>query len=132
MEKKVQFLGLDVHAERIAVADPEGEVRSLGMIANRPGALRKLIRKLDRVEGLPACYEAGPEAGVAEVGHRHAALVAQPVLDVVRRRVGHEHRAAKFQQVANSGKRHGVSLSLLDVVCEPSARSFTRANGCRQ
>jgi hypothetical protein len=37
-------LGLDVHAETIAVAvaEPEGEVRSRGPIANREDAIRKL------------------------------------------------------------------------------------------
>jgi hypothetical protein len=37
MKGKVRFLGLDVHAETItaAVAEPDGEVRSLGTIANR-------------------------------------------------------------------------------------------------
>jgi transposase len=36
--KNVRFVGLDVHAQTIAVAVAEagGEVRSLGMIANRP------------------------------------------------------------------------------------------------
>ena len=60
--KKVRFLGLDVHAETIAVAiaEPEGEVRSLGTIANRAEAVRKLVRKLGPVEQLRACYEAGP------------------------------------------------------------------------
>jgi hypothetical protein len=39
MKRKVRFLGLDVHAETIAVAmaEPDGEVRSLGTIANRVG-----------------------------------------------------------------------------------------------
>jgi len=34
----VRFIGLDVHAETIAVAvaEPHGEVRSLGVIPNRP------------------------------------------------------------------------------------------------
>ena len=34
MEKKLRFLGLDVHAETIAVAvaEADGEVRSLGVI----------------------------------------------------------------------------------------------------
>jgi transposase len=60
--KKVRFLGLDVHAETIAVAiaEPEGEVRSLGTIANRAEAVRKLVKKLGPVEQLRACYEAGP------------------------------------------------------------------------
>ncbi|MFP5267106.1 MAG: hypothetical protein ACLGQU_07035 [Acidobacteriota bacterium] len=48
MLKKVRVLGLDVHAETIAVAvaEPEGEVRSLGVIPNRAESVRKLIRKL--------------------------------------------------------------------------------------
>jgi transposase len=62
MKAKVRFLGLDVHAETIAVAvaEQDGEVRSLGMIANREESIRKLIRKLGPVEHLRACYEAGP------------------------------------------------------------------------
>ena len=62
MKEKVRFLGLDVHAETIsvAVAEPDGEVRSLGVIANRPDSVRKLVKKLGPVEQLRACYEAGP------------------------------------------------------------------------
>ena len=62
MKEKVRFLGLDVHAETItvAVAEPDGEVRSLGTIANRAESIRKLMRKLGPAEQLRACYEAGP------------------------------------------------------------------------
>ena len=62
MKEKVRFLGMDVHAETIsvAVAEADGEVRSLGTIANRAESIRKLIRKLGSVEQLRACYEAGP------------------------------------------------------------------------
>ena len=62
MKEKVRFLGLDVHAETIAVAvaEPDGEVRSLGTIANREESIRKLVNKLGPVEQLRACYEAGP------------------------------------------------------------------------
>lgn len=62
MQKKVRFLGLDVHAETIVVAvgEQDGEVRSLGVIANRAESIRKLIRKLGPAEQLRACYEAGP------------------------------------------------------------------------
>src|ERR1700758_2337317 len=60
--KKVRFLGLDVHAETItvAIAEPDGEVRSLGTIPNREESVRKLVKKLGPAEQLRACYEAGP------------------------------------------------------------------------
>jgi transposase len=59
---KVRFVGLDVHAETIAVAvaEPDGEVRSLGVIPNRAESLRKLVKKLGPAEQLQVCYEAGP------------------------------------------------------------------------
>jgi transposase len=59
---KVRFLGLDVHAKTIAVAvaEPNGEIRSLGTIPNRFEAVRKLIQKLGPAKQLRACYEAGP------------------------------------------------------------------------
>jgi transposase len=60
--KNVRFIGLDVHAETIAVAVAEagGEVRSLGTIPNRPEPVARLIRKLGKPEQLRVCYEAGP------------------------------------------------------------------------
>jgi transposase len=59
---KVKFVGLDVHAETIAVAvaEPGGEVRSLGVIPNRQESVRKLVRKVGPAEHLRVCYEAGP------------------------------------------------------------------------
>src|SRR5579872_472596 len=59
---KIQFVGLDVHAETIAIAVAEtgGEVRSLGVIPNRLESVRKLVHKLGPVQHLRACYEAGP------------------------------------------------------------------------
>jgi transposase len=62
MKEKLRFLGLDVHAETIAaaIAEPDGEVRSLGTIPNRLESVRKLLKKLAPVEKLRACYEAGP------------------------------------------------------------------------
>ena len=60
--KNLRFIGLDVHAETIAVAVAEegGEVRSLGVIPNRPESVGRLIRKLGKPEQLRVCYEAGP------------------------------------------------------------------------
>src|SRR3989442_9437197 len=62
MSTNLRYLGLDVQADTIAVAvaEPSGEVRSLGVIPNRPEAVAKLIRKLGSREHLRACYEAGP------------------------------------------------------------------------
>ena len=60
--KRVRFVGLDVHAETIAVAvaETDGEVRSLGVIPNRVESIRKLVKKLGPAEQLRVCYEAGP------------------------------------------------------------------------
>ena len=60
--KTLRFVGLDVHAETIAVAVAEnrGEVRFLGVIPNRPEPVRRLFKKLGEPGRLRACYEAGP------------------------------------------------------------------------
>ncbi len=59
---KIRFVGLDVHAETIAVAvaEPGGELRSVGVIPNRLESIRKLVGKLGPVQQLKVCYEAGP------------------------------------------------------------------------
>ena len=59
---KVRYVGMDVHADTIAVALAEGrdEVRSLGVIPNRLESIRKLVRSLGPVQQVRACYEAGP------------------------------------------------------------------------
>jgi hypothetical protein len=58
----IRFIGLDVHAQTIAVAvaEPNGEVRSLGAIPNRLESIRKLMAKLGPAKQLKTCYEAGP------------------------------------------------------------------------
>lgn len=62
MAKNTRFVGLDVHAETIAVAVAEGrgQVRGLGTIPNRPEAVRRLLGKLGKAGELRVCYEAGP------------------------------------------------------------------------
>lgn len=60
--KNVRFVGLDVHAQSIAVAvaEPGGEVRSVGVIPNDAQALQRVLKKLGKPEQLRVCYEAGP------------------------------------------------------------------------
>jgi transposase len=60
--KNVRFVGLDVHAQSIAVAVAEanGEARSVGVIPNRAESIGRLVRKLGKPEQLRVCYEAGP------------------------------------------------------------------------
>lgn len=62
MKKVIRHLGLDVDSAAIAVAvaEPEGEVRSLGSIPYAEEAVRKLVKKLGPASGLRVCYEAGP------------------------------------------------------------------------
>ena len=52
MKNATRFVGLDVHADTIAVAVAEegrnGEVRQLGIIPNRRGALRTVISLVAR------------------------------------------------------------------------------------
>ena len=65
METTITFVGLDVHKSSISVAVAEGDVRRaarfMGQIANTPGALSKLAKKLARKgQRLRFCYEAGP------------------------------------------------------------------------
>jgi transposase len=60
--KRIKFVGLDVHAETIAVAvaERDGEIRSLGVVPNREESIRRVVKKLGTVEDLRFCYEAGP------------------------------------------------------------------------
>ncbi len=62
MKKDTRHVGFDVDTEKIAVAvaEPEGEVRSLGEIPNREGSVRRLVKKLGPASRLRICYEAGP------------------------------------------------------------------------
>jgi len=58
---KIRFVGLDVHAGTIAiaVAEPNGEVRSVGVIPNRLESIRQAMARLGPAKQLKACYEAG-------------------------------------------------------------------------
>lgn len=58
----LRWVGMDVHAETIAVAvvESDGRERDVGVIANRPESIRKCLKKLGQPGELRCCYEAGP------------------------------------------------------------------------
>jgi transposase len=60
--KDIRHVGLDVDSEKlaVAVAEPDGEVRSLGAIPYNADAVRRLVRSLGPARRLRVCYEAGP------------------------------------------------------------------------
>lgn len=62
MEKDIRHVGLDVDTEKlvVAVAEPAGEVRSLGAIPHTFEAVRRLVKRLGPAKRLRVCYEAGP------------------------------------------------------------------------
>lgn len=62
MKKDTRHVGFDVDSDKIAVAvaEPDGEVRSLGEIPNREESVRRLVKKLGPASRLRVCYEAGP------------------------------------------------------------------------
>jgi len=63
MDQVSKFVGLDVHKETIAVAVAKAgrePAESLGMIANDPDAVVRLVHKLGPVDDALWCYEAGP------------------------------------------------------------------------
>src|ERR1700691_568007 len=62
MKKGTRFVGLDVHKDTIAVAvaEEDGEVRSVRTIPNELDAIRRFVRKLEGPDALEVCYEAGP------------------------------------------------------------------------
>lgn len=62
MAKSIRYVGLDVHAQTIAVAMAEGrgEIRSMGTIPNTVGSVKKLMKRLEPLSTVRVCYEAGP------------------------------------------------------------------------
>ena len=59
---KIRFVGLDVHADTIAVAiaEPGGGVRSLGVIPSREESVRRLVRKLGDIRHCEPVMKLGP------------------------------------------------------------------------
>lgn len=80
MKKNLLYVGLDVHAQTVAIAlaEPGGEVRNYGAVSNGLETLEKTmcrIRKAHPGTELRVCYEAGPTGFVI------ARRFAQPGID---------------------------------------------------
>lgn len=64
MEKFNKYVGLDTHKETIAVSVADaagGKARYFGEVANRPAAIKQLLKRLSpEGEVVSYCYEAGP------------------------------------------------------------------------
>ena len=64
MKQYSKYVGLDVHADTIAIAvavrGRSSEVRALGTIPNEASTLKRALAKLGKAEELLVCYEAGP------------------------------------------------------------------------
>lgn len=54
----MRYVGMDVHAETIAMVEEDGLERDVGVIPNRPDAIRKCLKRLGRPDELRCCYEA--------------------------------------------------------------------------
>ena len=125
MEKRITYIGMDVHKRDISVAVANGglrgEARYLGVIANTPGALSKLSSKLsDKGGTLRFCYEAGP-CGYGVHRHLrglgHSCVVVAPSL--IPRKPGERIKtgrrdAMKLAQLHRSGELTPVWVPGLD------------------
>lgn len=62
MVEHITWVGLDTHRKTIAIAmlDSEGGGPTEWQIANEANAVRRLIRKLQALDSVRCCYEAGP------------------------------------------------------------------------
>jgi hypothetical protein len=56
MERRLRFAA----TIPVAVAEPHGELRSVGVIPNPPESIRKLLKELGEPEQRRVCYEAIP------------------------------------------------------------------------
>lgn len=132
MKKPTRYVGLDVHAETIAVAvaEPDGEVRTLGVIPNRFEAIRGLIKRLGGGKGLRVCYEAGPTGyalywQLAELGV--ACEVVAPTLVPVKAgdRVKTDRRDA--QRLARSYRAGDLTAVWVPDAAHEALRDLVRA-----
>jgi transposase len=122
VKKNTLFVGLDVRADTISVAIAEsgrdGQVYSMGTIANRPDSIRKLIRKLKEKGEIRVCYEAGPCGYViywqlVELGVRCDVVVPTLIARKPGDKVKTDRRdATKLAQLYRAGELTPMPMSL--------------------
>lgn len=137
-EDSILFVGLDVHKDTIAVAVAEagrGEVRSHGVIANRPATVARVLKKLGPASALRVCYEAGPcgyvlvrqltELGIACTVVAPALIPAKPGEKIKTDRKD----AAKLARLHRAGELTAVAVPTPE---QEALRDLTRARQAAQ
>jgi transposase len=135
MSKNLLYVGLDVHAQTvaIAIAEPGGEVRNYGAVSGCVGVLEKTMSKVRKAHPgceLRVCYEAGPTGFV--IARRFAQLgihctVVAPSLIPNRSgdRVKTDPRdAVKLARLHRAGELTAVNVP---DVCDEAIRDLCRA-----
>lgn len=137
MKKIVRFVGLDVHADTIAVAvaEAEGEPYVLGIIPNNAESVRRLVRKLGDPANIKAAYEAGPCGFVlywqlTELGVD--CVVAAPTLIPVKPgdRIKTDRRDAK--KIARAHRSGDLTPAWVPSPEHEALRDLVRGRACAQ
>src|SRR5690349_14173971 len=81
MGKASTFVGLDVHKNSIVIAllRPGQATPLEWKVRNEPGAVHRLIRKLEHEDGVQCCYEAGPTGYVLKRQLDRAGICCQVI-----------------------------------------------------
>jgi len=138
MSQVSKFVGLDVHKETIAVAvakQGREPAESLGVIANDPDAVVRLVRRLGPVEEALWCYEAGPcgyglQRQLTEMGAACAVVAPSLIPTKPGDRVKTDRRdAEKLARLLRSGDLTPVWVPDAD---HEALRDLTRARQAAQ
>jgi transposase len=135
MSKNLLYLGLDVHAQTvaIAIAEANGEVRNYGSVSNDLGVLEKTMRRIKNAHPgceLRVCYEAGPTGFViarrcAQLGIDCAVVAPSLIPSRAGDRVKTDRRdAVKLARLHRAGELTAVNVPN---ACDEAMRDLCRA-----